>query len=226
MTVLQYVMKTGRVMIDSILRYSYHNNWLVILAKGLMNLLMHWKMGQLPAPSKEQFSKYDVTENGTIIYFEDVWIKIENYTELTMFDLETYFIIFLGSIPVHYLMVFACKFCFAIDFKKKGNETEKIFHILTHLICPITFKDWDEIDENGGVSDNKENLAKVLKEMKYLLALFAVEHIALCTPVIILAFAIHNRNQYLNEYFPPGVNFINHSRMLFLPIFWQQKLQH
>ena len=177
---------------------------------GLMNLLMHWKMGQLPAPSKEQFSKYDVTENGTIIYFEDVWLKVQSYTALTMFDLETYFVVFLCLIPVHYLMVFACKFCFAIDFKKKGNVTQKLFHILTHLVCPITFKDWDEIAGFGDVVENKKNLAKVLKEMKYLQTLFAVEHIALCTPVFILASSIYNRNQYLNEYFPPGVYVKNH----------------
>jgi len=103
------------------------------------------------------------------------------------------------------MMVFACKFHFAIEFKKKGNVTEIMFHIFTHLICPITFKDWDEMEENGKVDENKNNFEMVLKEMKYLLALFAIEHIVLCTPVLILASSIYYRNQYLNEYFPLGV---------------------
>ncbi len=81
---------------------------------GLGNLLMHWKMGKLSIDN--EFDVFDV-QNGTKIYFKDVWIQTPKYTSYTLWELETYYIIFLGLIPFHLALVFALKQLLAFGFR-------------------------------------------------------------------------------------------------------------
>ena len=87
---------------------------------GLANLLMHWKMGQLTTYDKfKRFYEdlvFDV-QNGEEIYFKDVWIQTPKYTSYTLWELETYYIIFLGLIPLHLALVFALKHLLAFGFR-------------------------------------------------------------------------------------------------------------
>jgi hypothetical protein len=87
---------------------------------GLANLLMHWKMGQLTTYDKfKRFYEdlvFDV-QNGEEIYFKDVWIQTPKYTSYTLWELETYYIIFLGLIPLHLALVFALKQLLAFGFR-------------------------------------------------------------------------------------------------------------
>ncbi len=83
---------------------------------GLANLLMHWKMGQLAVADGYPGLVFDV-QNGTEIYFKDVWIQTPKYTSFTLWELETYYIIFLGLIPIHLALVFALKHLLAFGFR-------------------------------------------------------------------------------------------------------------
>jgi hypothetical protein len=49
-------------------------------------------------------------------------------------------------------------------------------------VYPVNYEDWDEKEEMDVVSGWHQNLL----EMKLLLALFAAEHVLLCTPLFIL----------------------------------------
>jgi len=81
---------------------------------GLANLLMHWKMGKLSIGN--EYLVFDV-QNGTKIYFKDVWIQTPKYTSYTLWELETYYIIFLGLIPLHIALVFTLKHLLAFGFR-------------------------------------------------------------------------------------------------------------
>jgi hypothetical protein len=83
---------------------------------GLANLLMHWKMGQLTLENKYPNLVFDV-QNGTESYFKNVWIETPKYTSYTLWELETYYIIFLGLIPLHLALVFALKHLLAFGFR-------------------------------------------------------------------------------------------------------------
>ncbi len=88
---------------------------------GLANLLMHWKMGQLPV-GKEKDNTYPQqltfdAQNGEIIYFETVWVPTPEYTSFTLWELETYYLIFLVLIPLHLALVFALKHLLAFGFR-------------------------------------------------------------------------------------------------------------
>jgi hypothetical protein len=83
---------------------------------GLANLLMHWTMGKLTVAEANQKLVFDV-QNGTEIYFKDVWIQTPKYTSFTLWELETYYIIFLGLIPLHLALVFALKHLLAFGFR-------------------------------------------------------------------------------------------------------------
>ncbi len=86
---------------------------------GLANLLMHWKMGLLTLKPIDEFDEdlvFDV-QNGTRIYFKDVWIPTPKYTSFTLWELETYYIIFLSLIPLHLALVFALKHLLAFGFR-------------------------------------------------------------------------------------------------------------
>ncbi len=87
---------------------------------GVANLLMHWKMGKLTIESKIKRSNENIVfdvQNGTEIYFKDVWIPTPKYTFYTLWELETYYIIFLGLIPLHLALVFALKHLLAFGFR-------------------------------------------------------------------------------------------------------------
>ncbi len=166
---------------------------------GLLNILDHWKMGSLKTtPERVQ---YDLFENQTVAYFEDKWVVISHYKELTQWDLETYFIAFLICTAIHYTMVLIVKFCFAINFTSKTSLFRKFFHILSHLKCPTIFQDWDE-DVGLSLSNVKRNWKQVTREIKALLALFTAEHILMCIPLWILSFNIYKRNIFLDQFFP------------------------
>ena len=83
---------------------------------------MHWKFGN----SEKKF--YNITETGTLN--EVIWKPINNYKELTGFQLDVYYILFLILIPIHFLLVAAIKLQFAMDFKSRENFKQKMFHIL------------------------------------------------------------------------------------------------
>jgi hypothetical protein len=83
---------------------------------GLANLLMHWKMGQLTVADGYPGLVFDV-QNGTEIYFKDVWIQTPKYTSFTLWELETYYIIFLCLILFHLALVFALKHLLAFGFR-------------------------------------------------------------------------------------------------------------
>jgi hypothetical protein len=82
---------------------------------GLANLLMHWKFGKLSVDENKDLV-FDA-QNGIEIYFKDVWIETPKYTTFTLWELETYYIIFLGMIPLHLALVFALKQLLAFGFR-------------------------------------------------------------------------------------------------------------
>ncbi len=83
---------------------------------GLASLLMHWAMGKLRVAEPYPNLVFDV-QNGTEIYFKDVWIETPKYTSYTLWELETYYIIFLGLMPLHLALVFALKHFLAFGFR-------------------------------------------------------------------------------------------------------------
>ncbi len=165
---------------------------------GLLNLLQHYKFGSMPISEKSLI--YDVKTNGTIIYFKEAWMDITSYETLTVFNLGTYYTAFLTMIGIHYIIVVLIKYRYAVNFRKKGCIIDKIFHVLSQLQCPSSYKDWDEDDESEETYE--PNFVKILLEMKYLLIVFTLEHIFMCIPIWILSYNITIRNIYLNEYFP------------------------
>jgi hypothetical protein len=165
-------------------------------ALGLLNLLQHFRFGNLPVTPTPKL--YDVTHNGTILKFSDAWLPIKSYEELTFFNLNVYYSAFLILIAIHYINVTIIKYRFSINFGKRKQLTDKIFHVLTQLHSPSNYTDWDETED----STYEENWKKVKKEMKSLILLFTVEHILMCIPLWILSYSISVRNQYLAQYFP------------------------
>jgi hypothetical protein len=165
---------------------------------GLLNLLSHWKMGSLKSSTAEII--YSVDEQGEETFFRKKWEELKQYSELTIFDLEIYFSVFLISIFIHFVLVMIVKCIFSLPSRKKGSFLLNIFHLLTQLHCPTLTHDWDE--EVTLPRDARNNLNKVRVEMKALLALFTVEHILMCVPMWILSFNIYKRNIFLDNSFP------------------------
>jgi len=81
----------------------------------------------------------------------------------------------------------------------KLTTADKIFHVLSQLQWPSSYKDWDEDDDSE--EGYKDKFKKVLQEMKCLLVLFTTEHILMCIPMWILSYSIATRNIYLSKYF-------------------------
>ena len=117
-------------------------------AMGLFNLLGHFTVGHLP--TTDDVIVYDLGDNnGTASKdFKMAWgDPVSCYTDLTVFSLEKFYIAFLFLILVHYVCLAVIKFGFALDFRSRKSSSswlEKLFHVLSQLVYPINFRDWDE----------------------------------------------------------------------------------
>ena len=164
--------------------------------------MAHWKLGSLKtnAEYSQYLTVYDEAENGTQIMFHDIWKSVDQHTDLTVWTTKTYFKVFLILVVIHFIAVFVVKYYFAMNFRPKTERFAKFYHILNQIMCPTSYKDWDE--EIKTIEDVKMNWKQVSKEMKVLLGLFACEHIILCFPIWILSYNIYKRNLYLDSFFP------------------------
>jgi hypothetical protein len=162
-------------------------------ALGLMDLLGHFVMGNLTTTSTVLVYDFSVK-------FNEAWdpFKLDNYTKLTTFNLEVYYIVFLFLIFLHYFCLTLVKYFSAIGFKSRNDLTKKIFHVMTQLVFPANYKDWDDLDD----SEILQNFSKVCFEKKLLVGLFAVENLILCIPMFILSSNIGQRNSEMEEFFP------------------------
>jgi MFS family permease len=96
-------------------------------AMGLFNLLRHWKMGNLAFTNT---IIYDAIDNGTLIKANDVWKQINHYKELTVSQLDVYYIVFLIIMLFHFCIVAAIKLKCSKEFKSRKDYLKKMLHIL------------------------------------------------------------------------------------------------
>ena len=164
---------------------------------GLLNILQHWKMGQLEV--LESRLKYEVFENETVTNLIDVWQKIESPSNLTIWSLQTCYIIFIAFLLFHQMFVFLIK-CFNVaNFTQRKDKFKKFFYIITQFFCPKIYQDWDE--HVSTFEDVEQRYQKVKKELKALLMLFTLENVFMCTPIWILSYNIYQRNIFLDKFF-------------------------
>ena len=167
---------------------------------GFFNLMGHISKVELVSSKTRIF--YSVESNGTRVEFQEKWRGIKHYSELTGFNLKTYFIFMIVFILCHFGMILVTKYSLAINFKEKKNVFKKIFHILIQLFCPKIYQDWDE--HVSTVDEAIKNYERVKKEFKAMLALFMIGDLLLCAPIWLLSYNIYNRNVFLYEFFPPN----------------------
>jgi hypothetical protein len=95
-------------------------------AFGLFNLLWHWKMGSLDFVN---YAIYNLTDNGTLIKANDFFKQINNYDELTGFQLDVFYIVFLIIILSHFFLVTGIKITCSKEFKLRKDYFKKMLHI-------------------------------------------------------------------------------------------------
>ena len=199
---------------------------------GLLDLLMHWKMGSLPGiynfveginnlpdPRKSSFyfifklndnlvdelpdlSKVDIMLKDAG-NFNSEWIKIRYYHDLTMFTIGTYYISFLVGVIIHFLLVCCIKHFLGMEFSSNSSVT--VEEKLLHIASQFAIPSPFkdwDNDSHKNNTDYKKNWKNVSKEMIALLLLFTSENILLLIPIFILNYKLTIRNKYLNEKFP------------------------
>jgi hypothetical protein len=168
---------------------------------GLFDLLGHYQAGKLDVSNKSVHI-FDF-DNNQPVTFKKRWIKMSDYTEMTLFTVEQYYIFFLFLICFHYVCVTVIKYTTALGFKPiTQSKLTKMFHILTQLVYPYNYQDWEDTEHLERLGTVKSNWKQVSKEMKILVSLFAVEHLILCIPIFIPQINIVQRNIYLEDMFP------------------------
>jgi hypothetical protein len=98
-------------------------------AMGLFNLLGHWKRGNINFAS-DGYLIFDVAENGTLINVRDIWKPIKIYDELTHYQLDVFYIVFLLLLFVHFIIVAIIKIKCSKEFKSRKEYLKKMLHIL------------------------------------------------------------------------------------------------
>jgi hypothetical protein len=103
-------------------------------------------------------------DNGTVVYLSQAWVQIKSYTELTNWSLEVYYKVFIAMVGIHFIGIACIK-----SFVHGINDwsIKRALHSVTQIMCPSTFKDWD--DEILNYEDVRRNWKRVSTEMKLLL---------------------------------------------------------
>lgn len=183
---------------------------------GLLNILMHWKMGAIPGiynivehfskladPRKSKFYVYfragyhelgELPNLETIndlltdsVNFNPEWKGIDSYQNLTVFSLQTYYICFLIGIIFHFIVVYTIKHFFGLGFSRQSSV--KVLDKVLNVIDQLVIPSTfkDWDDEDEDENEDfKEIWKKVSREMKSLLLLFSIENILLLIPLFIL----------------------------------------
>jgi len=158
---------------------------------GLLNLLMHWKMGSLPGiynfvegisnlpdPRKSPF--YLIFQAGDNLKgelpdlsvvdnllkdasnFDTNWIKIMYYQDLTMFTIETYYICFLVGVIIHFFLVCCIKHFLGMGFSR--STSGKFEEKLLHVASQFAIPSPFKDWDNHEVSD--ENISDYIENWK------------------------------------------------------------
>jgi hypothetical protein len=134
----QFMPKLGKLLITLFSLVSHFGRVAAVIlffspSMGLMNLLMHWKMGNKLVKENLQALIYDVEKTNVLIGFERMWKPVQDVSELTILSLETQCKIFLGLVVFHYLAMFIIKFVYSNGFSIHQSKTEKMFHIIIQV---------------------------------------------------------------------------------------------
>ncbi len=112
----------GKILLALFANISLFSRLLSILlffapSLGLANLLNHWKFGRMSSKIINSRAVIFDVQNGTRIFFDDIWIPTPIYTAFTKWDLESYFKIFVILFLVHYVLVYGLKTLFALNYR-------------------------------------------------------------------------------------------------------------
>ena len=131
---------------------------------GLFSLLHHWEWDQVPFRLRLALS-HSISRNDQIkilglnetLFWSDLdrWDYSDPnnptaplYSTYTLLSLKHTFFAGAGLLVVHILAILIVKLLTSPEFRRKGNLTNKLVHILENVHYGSPFSDWDEGDHN------------------------------------------------------------------------------
>ena len=139
---------------------------LFIPSLGLFSILHHWKWDQIPFKVRLDYALiHSISPNDQIklfglnetIYWSglDRWDYTDphnptapHYSAYTLLSLKQTFLAGAGLLVIHILCLLIVKTLTSPEFKRKGNLTNKMVHILENVNYPTPFSDWDVGDHS------------------------------------------------------------------------------
>ena len=152
------------------------------------DLLFRWKKNTSVQPflyiPTFALTSEDVRKLGHAEWNPDYLISPPDYTLYTIFDLKTYFYIFLGLLVIHIIAVFVAKYKTSTYFVYRMNFVEKFIHAFENTNIPFNSQEWD--DGKGDASELKMRMEANHKEMRLLICIQTFFNLLLMLPMLIL----------------------------------------
>ena len=154
---------------------------LFIPSLGLFSILHHWEWDQIPFKSRLDYAQiHSISPNDQIKLFGvnetlfwsdlDRWSYTEpynptapQYSAYTLLSLKQTFLAGAGLLVVHILCLLVVKTLTSPEFKRKGNLTNKVVHILENVNHSTPYSDWD--NGNHTIQEYKVRFRQTVKEM-------------------------------------------------------------
>ena len=138
---------------------------LFIPSLGLFSILHHWEWDKIPFKSRLDYAQiHSISPNDQIkilglnetLFWSDLdrWDYSDPnnptalYSTYTLLSLKHTLLAGAGLLVVHILAILIVKLLTSPEFKRKGNLTNKLVHILENVNNGSPFSDWDEGDHN------------------------------------------------------------------------------
>ena len=106
------------------------------------------------------------------------------YILYTYFSLEIYFLIFVGLILLHMIVVYIAKSMLSQDFGLEFNLLEKIIHSLENTNLPYNVKEWD--DALGNALDHWKRMQSNWVEIRTIIIIKGVFNLIFLSPMCFL----------------------------------------
>ena len=170
---------------------------------GLFDALYHRKMGSMPMGAGAGSLIFDIARHNdthfAITKMEDAWRPID-LESLTLFSLAEHYVALWILLCLCCLVNAASMLALVPKFRRgeegSGATVKKCFHILSLLVCPVTYIDWDG-------SNRKMRRRATWTELGSKIAVFTLFNLLMTVPLMVLHARIGERDAFLRRFFIP-----------------------
>lgn len=190
---------------------------------GIFDLNTSWKMDQITFAKDFSVDNLSTNRPQSLILVSDVWpTSPATFDAYTIINLPTAYIFFVSFLVFQCCAVYITKYFIAPGFYDSISTSGKILHVVSCIVYPSVFLDWD-MRRSEDITVYEKNWKKVRKERLFMSLWHVTINVFMCVPIMMTSARIIMRQRELSGAgFAPNEEEIKAGQLaiayLFLPL--------